>query len=97
MFDEQNVQVVCQYFILSTDVVDLLMAVTLVICSLTLFISNFEGAFVGLDMSGFLAIIVDSIISRLALASLICRRWGRTSPSTVRLVGQTLYYVVVTG
>ena len=65
-----------------------LYANTLLINSLSLVVFGFEGATIGLDMSGFLLIVVSSIIPRLALASLICQWSGKTSPSTVRSVGR---------
>ena len=54
---------------------------------------GFECATINFDVSVFLAIIADSVVSGLAMASLICRRSGRTSSSVVQSVGRTLYYI----
>ena len=48
---------------------------------------------VGFDVSRFLAVVADSVVSGLAPASLIVRWSGRTSSPVVRSVGRTLYYV----
>ena len=46
-----------------------------------------------LDMFGFIAIIVGSIISRLAPASLICQWSRRTFSLIVQSINRTLYYI----
>ena len=66
---------------------------TLLIHSLSFVIFGFECAAIGFGVSGFLAIIADSDVLRLAPTSLICRRLRRTSSSIVRSVSRTLYYV----
>ena len=96
MFDEQNVRVFRQYFGWRADVVDLRMPATLVISSLSLFISSFEGAVVGLNMSGFLALIASSIVPGFAPTSRVVRRSGRIFSLIIRSVGWILYYIGVT-
>ena len=66
---------------------------TLLIRSLSFVVFDFECAVIGFDVSRFFAIIADSVVPRLAPASLIYWRSGRTSSLVVRSVGQTLYYV----
>ena len=57
------------------------------ISSLSLFISSFKGAAVGLNVSGLLAIIAGSVVPGLAPSSLFRQRSEITSSSVVRLVG----------
>mgnify|MGYP006872739470 CR=1 FL=1 len=59
--------------------------------------SLLEDVTVSPHMSGFLAIVAGLIISRLAPASQVCWLSERTSSSTIRSVGETLYYIGVTG
>ena len=47
---------------------------------------GFECAVIGFDVSGFLAIVADTVVPGLAPASLICRWSGRTSSAVVRSV-----------
>ena len=63
------------------------MPATLVISSLSLFISSFEGAVVGLNMSGFLALIASSIVPGFAPTSRVVRRSGRIFSLIIRSVG----------
>ena len=65
-----------------------------VINSLSLNVSGFEGTTIDLDMSGFVVVITCLIISRLALASHISWRPGRTSSLTIWLVGWSLHYIL---
>ena len=65
---------------------DLLLPATLSINSMSFIILGFEGAAIGLDVYGFLAIVANSITLGFAPASPICRRLGRTSPSAIHLV-----------
>ena len=67
------------------------MSASLVIRSLSLFISSFKGAAVGFDVSGCLAIIACSIVPGLAPASLIFWQSGITSSSVVRSVGLVVH------
>ena len=67
------------------------------ISSLSLIISDFEGTTISLDMPRFIAIVIDSIILGLALASRISRLLGRASLPVVWLVSQILYYVGING
>ena len=69
------------------------MPATLLIRSLSFVGFCFECAEVKFDVSRFLAIVADSVVSGLAPASLIVRRSGITSSPIVRSVDRTLYYI----
>ena len=73
------------------------MSATLLINSLSLIVSDFEGVVIGLDVSAYLAVDAGSTIPGLAPALHIVQQSGRTSSLTIQLVGRTLYYVGVIG
>ena len=64
--------------------------------SLSFVTFELEGATIGLDISGFLAIVAYATIPGLGSASGIGRLMGITSSAIVRSVSRTLYYVGVT-
>ena len=92
VFNGQYVGVFRYYFGFA-DEVDLLLSSTLVINSLSLFVSSFNGTTVALNVPGLLAVIAGSIVLGHALASVTRRQSGRASSLVVRSVGRTLYYI----